>query len=96
MGVEPEKAPTLTRALAAECPVDAPAGGMAADSLAPARIGELVYPIARAFVDRVFVVTDEEIQRSQKALWDFARIVTEPGGAAAIRRHSQDALYRLC
>ena len=83
MGVEPDKAPTLTRALSAGCPVDAPAGGIAADSLAPARIGELVYPIARTFVERVFVVTDEEIQRSQKALWDFARIVTEPGGAAA-------------
>jgi threonine dehydratase len=83
MGVEPEKAPTLTHALAAGAPVDAPAGGIAADSLAPARIGELVYPIARAFVEKVFVVTDEEIQRSQKALWDAARILTEPGGAAA-------------
>ena len=83
MGVEPDKAPTLTRALSAGAPVDAPAGGIAADSLAPARIGELVYPIARTFVERVFVVTDEEIQRSQRALWDFARIVTEPGGAAA-------------
>jgi threonine dehydratase len=83
IGVEPEKAPTLTRALAAGGPVDAPAGGIAADSLAPARIGELVYPIAKAYVEDVFVVPDEEIVRSQKLLWDFARIVTEPGGAAA-------------
>ena len=35
IGVEPETAPTLTRALEAGRPVDAPAGGIAADSLAP-------------------------------------------------------------
>src|SRR6187402_2345930 len=33
VGVEPEEAPTLARALAAGAPVDAPAGGVAADSL---------------------------------------------------------------
>src|ERR1022692_2741290 len=41
VGVEPELAPTLERALAAGRPVDAPAGGIAADSLAPRRVGEL-------------------------------------------------------
>ena len=35
VGVEPELAPTLTEALKAGRPVDAPAGGIAADSLAP-------------------------------------------------------------
>ena len=46
IGVEPELAPTLTRALAAGEPVDAPAGGIAADSLAPRRIGSLAFAIA--------------------------------------------------
>src|SRR5882724_8653940 len=41
IGVEPEAAPTLTRALEAGRPVDAEAGGIAADSLAPKRIGDL-------------------------------------------------------
>ncbi len=41
IGVEPEAAPTLTRALEAGRPVDAEAGGIAADSLAPKRVGEL-------------------------------------------------------
>ena len=36
IGVEPEAAPTLSRALEAGRPVDAPAGGLAADSLRPA------------------------------------------------------------
>ena len=59
IAVEPDKAPTLTRALEAGRPVDAEAGGIAADSLAPRRVGELMFPFARKFVDRVLLVTDE-------------------------------------
>ena len=84
IGVEPEAAPTLTRALSAGRPVDAEAGGIAAESLAPRRIGELVFPIARRFVSRVILVSDDEIVQAQRALWDVARIVAEPGGAAAL------------
>ena len=83
IGVEPEAAPTLTRALEAGCPVDAPAGGIAADSLAPRRVGELVFPIAQRGVTRTALVTDDAIRSAQKALWKTLRIVTEPGGAAA-------------
>jgi threonine dehydratase len=83
VGVEPDEAPTLTSALAAGRPVDARAGGIAADSLAPKRVGEVMFPIAQRHVDRVVLVTDEEIQAAQRMLWDRLRIVTEPGGAAA-------------
>ncbi len=83
IGVEPEEAPTLTSALAAGCPVDAKAGGIAADSLAPKRVGQLMFPIAQRYVDRVVLVSDEDIQAAQRMLWDLLRIVTEPGGAAA-------------
>jgi threonine dehydratase len=83
VGVEPEAAPTLTAALAAGRPVDAPAGGIAADSLAPRRVGELMFPIARAYVERVALVSDDAIRNAQQALWDAVRIVAEPGGAAA-------------
>ncbi len=83
VGVEPTSAPTLTEALKAGRPVDAPAGGIAADSLAPRRVGELMFPIARAHVARVLLVEDAEILRAQEALWSAARIVAEPGGAAA-------------
>ena len=83
VGVEPERAPTLTRALAAGRPVDAEAGGVAADSLAPRRIGELTFPLARQYVDRVILVTDDEIRAAQEALWTSARLAPEPGGAAA-------------
>ena len=83
VAVEPEKAPTLCRALEAGCPVDAEAGGIAADSLAPKRVGELMFPIARRWVERVALVSDEAIMAAQRALWSTLRVVAEPGGAAA-------------
>ena len=83
VGVEPEAAPTLTNALAAGRPIDSPAGGIAADSLAPKRIGELMFPIAQKFVSSTVLVTDDAIQQAQQAFWKVLRLVTEPGGAAA-------------
>jgi threonine dehydratase len=83
IGVEPESAPTLTEALKAGRPVDAPAGGLAADSLAPRKVGELMFPIARAHVAKVLLVSDDAIRRAQDALWSAVRLVAEPGGAAA-------------
>jgi threonine dehydratase len=84
VGVEPALAPTLSHALEAGRPVDAPAGGIAADSLAPRRVGELMFPIARDYVERVVLVEDEAIARAQRTLWETLRIVAEPGGAAAL------------
>ena len=83
VGVEPEASPTLTMALKAGGPVDAPAGGIAADSLAPRRVGTLVYPIAKRHVVHVVLVPDDAIHRAQLALWEALRVVAEPGGAAA-------------
>jgi threonine dehydratase len=83
VGVEPEAAPTLSMAIKAGGPVDAPAGGIAADSLAPRRVGTLVYPIAKQHVDHVVLVPDDAIKRAQLALWEALKVVAEPGGAAA-------------
>jgi threonine dehydratase len=83
IGVEPFASPTLTRALEAGHPVDAEAGGLAADSLAPRRVGELVFPIVRKYAPRTVLVTDDAIAEAQQTLWRALRIVAEPGGAAA-------------
>jgi len=83
IGVEPETAPTLMSALAAGHPVEAEAGGIAADSLAPRQVGTLMFALAQQYVDRVVLVTDQAIYSAQRALWEAARIVSEPGGAAA-------------
>jgi threonine dehydratase len=83
VGVEPEAAPTLSKALEAGRPVDAEAGGIAADSLAPRRVGALMFPIAERHVSGVALVADEAIRTAQEALWKVLRIAAEPGGAAA-------------
>jgi threonine dehydratase len=83
VGVEPAAAPTLTSALAAGRPVDAEAGGIAADSLAPRRTGAQNLAIVQRHVDRVVLVPDDAIRDAQAALWQTPRIVAEPGGAAA-------------
>jgi threonine dehydratase len=83
VGVEPTGAPTLTMALEAGRPVDAPAGGIAADSLAPRQVGALMFPLARRYVERTVLVEDEDIRCAQHRLWDVLRVVVEPGAAAA-------------
>jgi threonine dehydratase len=83
IAVEPEQAPTLHMAIRAGKPVDAPAGGIAADSLAPRRVGELMLPIAQEYVERIVLVSDDAIRSAQAALWSSLRVVAEPGGAAA-------------
>jgi threonine dehydratase len=75
VAVEPEAAPTLARALEADHPIDSPAGGIAADSLAPKRVGELMFPYAQSFVDRVALVPDQAIIDAQHALWDTLRVM---------------------
>src|SRR5262249_9675777 len=70
-------------ALAAGKPVDCEASGIAADSLAPKRVGERVFPIAKRYLADVVLVTDDAIRLAQRTLWEELRIVAEPGGAAA-------------
>ncbi len=83
VAVEPEGSPTLHNAFAAGEPVDAPTEGIAADSLAPKRVGSLMFPIAQNYIERSILVSDDDIVAAQKALWDAVRVATEPGGAAA-------------
>jgi threonine dehydratase len=83
VAVEPEGSPTLWRALAAGEPVDAETDGIAADSLAPKRVGQIMFPIAQSFVEHAVLISDDDIRAAQAALWDKVRVVAEPCGAAA-------------
>jgi len=83
IGVEPRAAPTLYRALEAGHPVDAEAGGIAADSLAPRQVGALMFPLAQKYVERCVLVEDDAIREAQRALWRVMRVAAEPGGSAA-------------
>ena len=84
IGVEPDGAPTLFRARAAGAPVDAPAGSIAVDALAPRRVGDLVFPITRAYVADVVLVDDDAIRGAQRALWQTARIAAEPAASVGV------------
>jgi len=83
ISVEPERAPTLHHALAAGKLVDVETSGVASDSLAASRAGELMFPIAQKFISQALLVTDEQIVAAQKALWQNLRLIAEPGGATA-------------
>jgi threonine dehydratase len=83
ISVEPTEAPTLNLALNAGRPVDSPAGGIAADSLAPRQVGQQMFPIAQKFVNTSILVSDDDIIAAQKRLWETVRVAAEPGGAAA-------------
>jgi threonine dehydratase len=41
-----------------------------------------MFPIAQRFVERTVLVDDDDILAAQRALWEVARIVAEPGAAA--------------
>ncbi|MBT8474941.1 MAG: threonine/serine dehydratase [Alphaproteobacteria bacterium] len=84
ISVEPEGAPTLFNARAAGHPVPSPAGGLAADSLGPGQVGDLMFPITQAFVDDAVLVTDAAIDAARRLLWEQLRLVVEPGGATAL------------
>ena len=84
VGVEPESCDTLHAALAAGAPVKVKPSGLATDSLGASQVGALMFPIARAHIEKVVLVADEDIREAQRHLWRSTQLVSEPGGAAAL------------
>ncbi len=84
VGAEPEQAPSLTYALKAGRPVDAPVGGAAADSLGARQVGELPFAILTRHAAQAVLVSEDAIREAQELLWDRFRLVAEPGGCAAL------------
>lgn len=84
VAVEPERAPTLNRALADGPDATVDVGGIAANSLGARQIGRLCYDIAcRQRIESV-LVPDDAIAEAQRRLWQGVRVAAEPGGAAAL------------
>lgn len=84
IAVESEGTASLAKARAANRPVDVDVSGIAADSLGARRIGDLAFAAAREHVDRSLTVSDADIRAAQGLLWEHARVIAEPGGAAAL------------
>jgi threonine dehydratase len=84
VSVEPEGSRCLQAALHAGHPVDVPVESIAADSLGARRAGDLVFEIAKYAIADSILVADDAIKQAQQLLLRDYRIISEPGGAAAL------------
>jgi threonine dehydratase len=84
VGVEPEGAPTLTRALAAGEPVSLESISTIADGLSAPFAGALTHAAVRDLVDDVVLVCDAEIEHAMRLLALRAKVVAEPAAAAGL------------
>ncbi len=84
VGVEPEGAPTMTRALEAGHPVTLESVDTFADGLTAPFTSELNLAIVRELVDDVVLVTDDEIATALKLVLDRTKLLIEGAAAAGI------------
>jgi threonine dehydratase len=84
VGVEPERAPTVTRALAEGHPVTIEHADTIADGLAAPFTGIHNLTAIQRYVDEVVLVTDDEIRRAMRLLLERAKLLAEPAGAAGL------------
>src|ERR671935_2943119 len=82
VGVEPEGAPSLTRALEAGRVVPLPSVQTLADGLAAPFAGPLTLDIAQRYVDDVVLVSDDEIAEALRLTLERTKLQVEPAGAA--------------
>ena len=93
IGVEPELAADARDSLRAGTRVAwtaAQTSRTRADALRVEQVGELTFPHIQAYVDDIVTVTEDEMLDAIRRLARQARLVAEPGGAAAVAA----ALYR--
>lgn len=81
IGVEPELSPALHEALSAGRPVPVNPRSIA-DGLGAPFVGEHGFEICRERVDRVVLVTEDEIKEGMRFLYARAKLACEPAGAA--------------
>jgi threonine dehydratase len=84
IGVEPEGAPKLARALLAKEPVTLDGTSSIADGLLAVRIGTLNLAHHLAYIDEVVSISDSAIKEAMRFLLDRAKLVVEPSGAITV------------
>jgi len=84
IGVEPEDAATLYRALEAGRRVNLKQVGIFADGVAVRQIGKETFRLAKQVVDEVILVSTDEICAAIKDVFDETRTVAEPAGALSV------------
>jgi threonine dehydratase len=84
VGVEPAGAPRMTRSLEAGRPVTVPGFAGVADGLLAVRPGDLTFAHIEAHVDEIVTLDEVAIVGAVRWLFDAARLVAEPSGAASV------------
>ena len=83
IGVEPELSTAMHSALAAGEPVEVTPSSIA-DGLSAPHAGRNALALVRELVEAVVLVSDEEIERAFRFLYERAKLACEPAGAAAV------------
>ena len=91
IGVEPERAPTVSESLAAGHPVSPSRLDTIADGLAAPYTRPFNLTLIQRFVDEVRTVSDEAIIAALTSIVLQAKLVVEPAGAAGVAALASDA-----
>ena len=83
LGAEPEQADDAFRSWKAGRLVPARDSNTVADGLR-AHIGDVTFPIIAELVDEIVLVSEDEIIRAMRSLWERAKLVVEPSGAVPL------------
>jgi len=83
VGVEPEGAATLYESMRAGRVITLDRIGTAAGTLAARRSAEINLELVRRYVDRIVLVSDDEMRQAARWLWFELSLGTELAGAAA-------------
>ena len=84
IGVEPDDAPCLYEALKAGERVILDQVGIFADGVAVRQVGEKPFDVVKDLIDKVILVSTDEICAAIKDIFDDTRSITEPAGALAV------------
>ncbi|MBY0458372.1 MAG: pyridoxal-phosphate dependent enzyme [Gemmataceae bacterium] len=79
-GAEPSGADDAARSKAAGEWIPQTSPNTIADGLLTST-GQLTWPVVRDLVARVFTVTDDEIRRAMRLVWERMKLIVEPSGA---------------
>ena len=83
-GVEPEGADSMSRSLKAGSPQSIEKVDTIADSLGAPHAAPYSFGLCRKFVDEVVLVTDAQLARAMKLMFEELKLGVEPAGASAM------------
>jgi threonine dehydratase len=83
-GVEAANMPSFSAAVKNDGPIDVPPVPTLADGLAVGRVGKLPFEIARRLVDKVVLITEEQLSLAVLRLLELEKAVVEGAAAAPL------------